>query len=147
MHVQNKKYRNFVSISRLTGKCAAQKFKNFWSFSLWTCLHHMVIFKSQNKITDFWMILAWASPFNLHIACINPGNQRVCFQIGIIINVLAWNCTREFHGLSQLFPLHLSTYVTGLRPFLIFYSWCAGTVFRRQNQTCMAVLQIYDNVF
>ena len=27
MHVENKKYGNFVSISRLTGKCAAQKFK------------------------------------------------------------------------------------------------------------------------
>ena len=27
MHVQNKKYGNFVSISRLTGKCAAQKIK------------------------------------------------------------------------------------------------------------------------
>ena len=25
----------------------------------------MVIFRSQNKITDFLMILAWASPFNL----------------------------------------------------------------------------------
>ena len=28
------------------------------SSSLWTCLHHMVIIKSQNKITDFLMILA-----------------------------------------------------------------------------------------
>ena len=26
----------------------------------------MVIFKSQNKITDFLMILAWASPFKVH---------------------------------------------------------------------------------
>ena len=33
------------------------------SSSLWTCLHHMVILRSQNKITDFSMILAWASPF------------------------------------------------------------------------------------
>ena len=33
-------------------------------FSIWTCLHHMVILKTQNKITDFFMILAWASPFN-----------------------------------------------------------------------------------
>ena len=24
----------------------------------------MVILRSQNKITDFFMILAWASPFN-----------------------------------------------------------------------------------
>ena len=28
------------------------------SSSLWTCLHHMVILRSQNKITDFFMILA-----------------------------------------------------------------------------------------
>ena len=56
--------RNFVSISSLTGECAAEKLKNFCSSSLWTCLHHMVILRSQNKITDFFMILAWASPFN-----------------------------------------------------------------------------------
>ena len=53
----------FVSISSLTGECAAEKNKNFCSSSLWTCLHHMVILRSQNKITDFIMILAWASPF------------------------------------------------------------------------------------
>ena len=41
---------------RLTGKCAAQKFKNFRSSSLWTCLHHMVMLRSQNRITDFLMI-------------------------------------------------------------------------------------------
>ena len=63
-HVKNRKCGNFVSISSLTGECAAQKFeKNFCSSSPWTCLHHMVILRSQNKITDFLMILAWASPF------------------------------------------------------------------------------------
>ena len=43
-----------------------QKLKNFCSSSrpIWPCLHHMVILGSQNKITDFLMILAWASPFN-----------------------------------------------------------------------------------
>ena len=35
------------------------------SSSLCTCLHHMVILRTRNKITDFLMILAWASPFNL----------------------------------------------------------------------------------
>ena len=40
------------------------KIKTLCSSSLWTCLHHMVILRSQNKITDFFMILAWASPFN-----------------------------------------------------------------------------------
>ena len=54
MHVQNKKYVNFVSISHLTGKCAAQKLKHYCSSSLWTCLHHMVILGSQNKNADFF---------------------------------------------------------------------------------------------
>ena len=54
-HVKNKKYGNFVSISSLTGKCAAEKFKTFYSSSLWTCLHHMVILRSQNHrfLNDF----------------------------------------------------------------------------------------------
>ena len=47
---------------RLSDECAAEKLKNFCS--LWTCLHHMVILRSRNKIADFFMILAWASPFN-----------------------------------------------------------------------------------
>ena len=59
MHVQNKKYRNFVPISRLPGKQAAQKFKNFCRPSLWTCLHHTVILRNQYKIPDFLMILAF----------------------------------------------------------------------------------------
>ena len=44
------KFTYFVSISRLPGKCATQKLKNFCFSSLWTCLHHMVILRSQNKI-------------------------------------------------------------------------------------------------
>ena len=62
MHVQNKIYRNFVSISPLTGKWAAQKLKNFCSSSL--CLHHSYDHRSQNKITNFFMILAWMCRFN-----------------------------------------------------------------------------------
>ena len=30
---------------------------------LWTCLHNMVILRSQNKITDFLWFLAWDCPF------------------------------------------------------------------------------------
>ena len=47
------------------------------SSSLWTCLHHMVILRAQKKITDFLMILAWASPFNLikQILMHNPSTQ------------------------------------------------------------------------
>ena len=43
--------------------------------SLWTCLHHMVIIISQNKITDRLMILAWAFPFKL-LTC-----SAVLFQL------------------------------------------------------------------
>ena len=57
-----------------TGECAAQKLKNFCSSSPWTCLHHMVILRSQNKITDFFMILAWASPFRSHIFIITKAD-------------------------------------------------------------------------
>ena len=52
--IRNTEFRNFVSISSLTGECAAEKLKNFCGSSLWTCLHHMVILESQNKITDFF---------------------------------------------------------------------------------------------
>ena len=38
--------------------------RSFSAILLWTCLHYMVILISQNWITDFLMILAWASPFN-----------------------------------------------------------------------------------
>ena len=76
-HVKNKKYGNFVSISSLTGEYAAEIFLNFCSSSLWTSLHHMVILKSQNKITDFLMILAWASPFKMFsVMPAGPGLYR-----------------------------------------------------------------------
>ena len=54
---------NFVSICRLPGKCATQKLNNLCSSSLWTCLYNMVIFKSQNKIIAFSVILAWLCRF------------------------------------------------------------------------------------
>ena len=57
MHVRNKKYGNFVFISRLTGKCATSKFKNLGNSSLWTSSHHMAILKIENKNADFMMIL------------------------------------------------------------------------------------------
>ena len=49
MHVQNKKYVNFVFISRLAGKYATQKLKKIRKASLWTFLHHMVICRRQDK--------------------------------------------------------------------------------------------------
>ena len=49
----------------------------------------MVILRSQNKITDFLMILAWASPFNIHI-------NSLYIYIYFIIHLhtaLLYNCT------------------------------------------------------
>ena len=43
------------------------------SSSLCTCLHHMVILRTRNKITNFLMILGWASPFN------------VCWDLQVVI--------------------------------------------------------------
>ena len=65
-YVKKKKYGNFVSISSLTGKCAAQKIKNVRGSSLLTCSHHMVILRSQNEVTDFFLILGWVWAFNVH---------------------------------------------------------------------------------
>ena len=61
MHVQNKKYRNFVSrppIARLTGKLQHKNFKTFAVLVYGHVYIIMVILRSQNKITDFFMILA-----------------------------------------------------------------------------------------
>ena len=59
-----KRNENFVVLAAgiLQHYYAAEKLKNFCSSSLWTCLHHIIL-RSQNKITDFLMILAWASLF------------------------------------------------------------------------------------
>ena len=57
-------WRGLISIvlsvihSGSNNKHRAQKIKSFCSSSLWTCSHQMVILLSQNKITDFLMILA-----------------------------------------------------------------------------------------
>ena len=47
---------NFVLISRSTSKCATQNFKNLRNSNL--CSHLMAILGSQNKNTDFLLILA-----------------------------------------------------------------------------------------
>ena len=46
MHVRKKKYENFVSISRLTGECAAQKLKKLAVLAHGHAyINHMVIIK------------------------------------------------------------------------------------------------------
>ena len=51
------------------------KIKKNCSSSLCTCLHHMVILGTRNKITDFLMILAWASPFKVNNGLKIEGQQ------------------------------------------------------------------------
>ena len=74
MHVQNKKYGNLVSIASLTGKCPARKCKHFavlvkgHVYIIWTL-------RSQNKITEFFMILARLSPFKVGLHNILHGGH------------------------------------------------------------------------
>ena len=58
-----------------------------------------------------------------------PWRTNVFFQFEVSINVL----------ISQLFSLHLNTYVMGLWLLYIFYSFSAGIDFRRQNLTSIDV--------
>ena len=76
---QNKKNGNFVSISSLTGKSAAQKIKKF----------AVVILRSQNKITDFSMILAWDSPFKINL---NFSNGNLKDIVKMFSELGVWSC-------------------------------------------------------
>ena len=64
-HVKNKKYGHFVSISSLV---KAQQ-ENLIFFTVLVYGHVYIIrsyyghIENQNKMTDFLMILEWASPF------------------------------------------------------------------------------------
>ena len=47
----------------------------------------MVILRTRNKITDFLMILAWASPFNSTTCCFNVYTHTAAdepFEAGIL---------------------------------------------------------------
>ena len=49
----------------------------------------MVILRSQNKITDFLMILAWASPFNMRNIWKSRPDTRETI-IGVVLCALRW---------------------------------------------------------
>ena len=49
------------------------------SSSLCTCLHHMVILRTRNKITDFFMILSWAGLFNIGALSLKKKQFSVIF--------------------------------------------------------------------
>ena len=55
MHVQ---YGNFVSISRLTDQCAAQKLKKTFAVLVYGHVYIIWSYKEANKNTDLLMIFA-----------------------------------------------------------------------------------------
>ena len=62
----------------------------------------MVILRSQNKITDFFMILAWASPFKHILPCLiysfdSVGSFEYLYAIGI-----------KYHDNSIFLAVHTS---------------------------------------
>ena len=57
----------------------------------------------------------------LEYICINHGNQCVFFNF------------KRHKCLRQLFPLHLNTYVMGLRPLEIFVLLVRGSTLRRST--------------
>ena len=73
----------------------------------------MVILRNRNKITDFWMFLAWASPFNMlmpiisHILCISTLHSRVSHVLTLwglehdMSHVLTL-CGLDYHIFSML---------------------------------------------
>ena len=78
----------------------------------------MVILISQNKITDFMMILECACPFNpsaAEFSCVNHGDQSGFFQFEIIINIFL-NRSDSFEYLC-----YVSTAIRN-----IFYFFSAG---------------------
>ena len=75
------------------------------SFSLCTCLHHMVILRTRNKITDFLMILAWASPFNISYNSLF-GRQIESHLLGIGGEVEAVEHINEYFNIGCVFSLN-----------------------------------------
>ena len=68
--------------------------KNFCRSSLWTCLHHMVILRSQNKITDSFTILACACPFKLELC-----GSHFCYvmdaKLDVMLNTMSKNISKN----------------------------------------------------
>ena len=53
-----------------------------------------------------------------------------------------WNKKINHKCLSHLFPIHLNTYVIGLRPLLIFFSYSAGSDLSRQNKVDLRAVRV-----
>ena len=110
----SKEIGNFVSISSLTGKCAAQKLKKKIAVLVHGHVYIIiVILISQNKITDFFMILAWASPFKhtfIIPKCKRAKNRLLnisSWQLKILscqINI--WSCQLDIYSSYSIYRVH-----------------------------------------
>ena len=79
---------------------SAQNLNDFHNSSLWTCSHLMAILRSQNKNTDFFMILASLCRFNVP-------NYRSIIIVNITfldfhISMQLISETRLFHNFYEL---------------------------------------------
>ena len=102
-----------------TGECAAQK--HFCSSSLFTvlvlstCLHHMVIIRSQNKITDFFydfrpghVLLMLSIVHPIHVGFLHIFFQWFNIVFVIIINMCM--CTHVCMYACMQWDSHLWRY-------------------------------------
>ena len=74
--------------------------------------HHMVILRSQNKITDFFMISAWASPFK-HIVLVIFTHFKFKW---IVLQHTIIMITFALRPLTRCCGFHYETYV-GINPY------------------------------
>ena len=100
--IRNREFRRYIQPD--WWMCST-KIKKNCSSSLWTCLHHMVILRTQNKITDFFIILAWASPFNPAFAGNrSPSIMRHTSYVHYKMHLI---CKFKFRLRFSGIPLHL----------------------------------------
>ena len=80
---------------------------------LCTCLHHMVILRTRNKITDFLMILAWASPFKIrHYSNFTITFPTIWRCAGEILAKAALDKTKQFYYIPYTdFKYNISVYL------------------------------------
>ena len=55
---ETREFRNYISLNLEMRSKIFFTVLIFYSANLWTCSHHMVILRNQNKSTDLFMILA-----------------------------------------------------------------------------------------
>ena len=135
------------------------------SSSLCTCLHHMVILRTRNKITDFLMILAWASPFNhynnnscwltVHFRDMKFRKHQTSFNLRLLIKSVTHKIQKRRKklglwasqkiNLQALIPNYLmhfsSTHIQHqFLHFQIMYTVCLYLVFPRESCKTLHVL-------